>query len=73
LIEGAAVGVLGCAQRGRRGWVGAGELGQAGLQQSGVDVDEQCGVVAAGAGEPVAVTAGHADDARGRGGGVGHS
>jgi hypothetical protein len=44
------------------GGSGSGELGQAGLEQSGVDVGEQHRVVAAGVGEPVAVCAGDAGD-----------
>jgi hypothetical protein len=39
-----------------------GELSQAGLQQSGVDVGEQHGVVHPGVGDAVAVAAGDAGD-----------
>jgi hypothetical protein len=54
--------------------VGVGELGQAGLQEPGVDVGEEHGVIAAGGGEPVAVGAGDAgDQAVGAQGGAGHS
>jgi hypothetical protein len=60
LIEGALVVVRGGAQSAGCGRVGVGELGQAGLQESGVQVGEQHGVVQSG--DPVAVGARDAGD-----------
>ena len=44
------------------GWAGVGEVGQAGVEQSVVEVGEQHGVVQAGVGDLVAVGAGDAGD-----------
>ena len=62
LIEGALVvagGDTQCAWRGRRG---VGELGQAWLEQAGLEVGDEHGVVQSGVGDPVAVAAGDAGD-----------
>lgn len=62
LVECALVVACGGAQGAGCGWVGIGELGQAGLKQSGVQVGDQHGVVQPGVADPVAVGLGDACD-----------
>lgn len=57
VVEGTLVVAGGGAQGCWPWWMGVGELGQAGLEHTGVDVGEQHGVVAPGVGDPVAVCA----------------
>ena len=46
---------------GGRRWCGVGEPGQAGLQDTGLQVGDQRGAVQSGVGDPVAVTVWHGD------------
>ena len=62
LVESALVVACGGAQCAGRGWVRIGELCEARLQQPGVDVGDQHGVVQSGVGDSVAVGSRNACD-----------
>ena len=62
VIEGVLVVACGGVQLAGCGWVGIGELSQAGLKETGVDVGEQHGVVQSGVADAVAVGFGDAGD-----------